>query len=83
MLHIVLTHCCFIAPKPGIFLHLVGFALGTNCAPTWANLVMGRLNGNTKMHECQHSITHFIFNVSLMMDWYFTPRETPRSSSVI
>ena len=55
MLHIVVTHCVFLAPGLGIFLQKVGFAMGTNCAPTWANLVMRRFE---RLHKKRRPCTH-------------------------
>ena len=40
LLHVVFFHTAFETPGLGIFLQLVGFPMGTNCAPTWANLVL-------------------------------------------
>ena len=40
LLNIVFFHTVFETPRVGIFLQLIGFPMGTNCAPTWANLVL-------------------------------------------
>ena len=40
LLHIVFTHCVFEAPGLGVYVQLSGWAMGTNAAPTWANLVL-------------------------------------------
>ena len=40
LLHIVFFHTVFETPGLGVFLQLIGFPMGTNCAPTWANLVL-------------------------------------------
>ena len=54
-LHIVVTHCVFLAPGLGIFLQKVCFAMGTNCAPTWANFVMRRF---ARLHKKRRPCTY-------------------------
>ena len=38
--HILFFHTVFETPGLSVFLQLIGFPMGTNCAPTWANLVL-------------------------------------------
>ena len=40
LMNVVLTHCIFLNEGVAIFLQLIGFAMGTNCAPSWAQLVL-------------------------------------------
>ena len=40
LVNVVFTHCIFLNEGPAIFLQLIGFAMGTNCAPSWAQLVL-------------------------------------------
>ena len=46
LLHIVFTHCVFETPGLGVYVQLSGWAMGTNAAPTWANLVL-------RFYECR------------------------------
>ena len=40
LMNVVFTHCIFLNEGVAIFLQLIGFAMGTNCAPSWAQLVL-------------------------------------------
>ena len=40
LMNVVFTHCIFLNQGVAIFLQLIGFAMGTNCAPSWAQLVL-------------------------------------------
>ena len=40
LMNVVFTHCIFLNERVAIFLQLIGFAMGTNCAPSWAQLVL-------------------------------------------
>ena len=58
MLHMVVTYCVFLTLELGIFLQRVGFAMGMNRAPTWANLGMHlfeRLHYNKQTRPCTHN----------------------------
>ena len=39
-MNVVFTHCIFRNEGVAIFLQLMGFAMGTNCAPSWAQLTL-------------------------------------------
>ena len=41
LMNVVFTHCIFLHEGQAIFVQLIGFAMGTNCAPSWAQLVLG------------------------------------------
>ena len=40
LLLIVMKHNVFLAPGLGIYIQMIGFAMGTNCAAVWANLIL-------------------------------------------
>ena len=39
-MNVVFTHCIFRNEGVAIFLQLMGFTMGTNCAPSWAQLTL-------------------------------------------
>ena len=47
LMNVVFHHCIILNEGIGVFLKLVGFAMGTNCAPAWAQLVL-------RMYELQN-----------------------------
>ena len=49
LMNVVFHHCIFLNEGIGVFLQLVGFAMGTNCAPAWAQLVL-------RMYELQNPL---------------------------
>ena len=40
LFNVVFRHCIFFNEGIGVFLQLVGFAMGTNYAPVWAQLIL-------------------------------------------
>ena len=40
LMNVVFTHCVFLNEGVAFFLQLIGFAMGRNCAPSWAQLVL-------------------------------------------
>ena len=49
LMNVVFHHCIFLNEGIGVFLQLAGFAMGTNCAPAWAQLVL-------RMYELQNPL---------------------------
>ena len=39
-MNVVFTHCIFLKEGVAIFRQLIGFAMGTNGAPSWAQLIL-------------------------------------------
>ena len=65
LMNVVFHHCIFLNEGIGVFLQLVGFAMGTNCAPAWAQL--GCMNCKT---SCRHIS---ICSATSMMVYCYTP----------
>ena len=59
LLHVIFTHCVFETRGLGVYVQLSGWAMGTNAAPTWANLVL-RFYESRVPSPSSHVITRFI-----------------------
>ena len=59
LLHVIFTHCVFETPGLGVYVQLSGWAMGTNAAPTWANLVL-RFYESRVPSPSSHVMTRFI-----------------------
>ena len=64
LLNAVFHYCIFFNEVVGVFL-LVEFAMGTNCALAWAQLILRMLEPRNPL--CNSSR----FSISLMMAYYF------------
>ena len=81
-LHLIFTHHMFKAPGSGIYRQAQGFALGTKCAPAWANLALRCSEGLGQKAlpcfllrfiddgTCIHPRAHTLQVTAMLSSWY-------------